>query len=371
MARKNGNGEGSRPRKRPDGRWEVRYWAETPTGRKRRSVYGSSRKEVADKLVEAMTTKEDAPVVMPMNTTLGEFLNRHLEVSKDTLKKRTWENHDDTVRVHLIPMLGHLKLKELRPENIQYLYTTKRGKGLSAGTVRRIHAVLSSALSRAVRWRLLTHNICQDVDPPRPEPSEICPLSQKEARIFLLGAERERYHALYCLALTSGMRRGEILGLRWGSLDLPQRTLQVRHALVAGRGSPTFDSPKTNKSRRSITLTAKAVEALVKHREQQCEAGFSVENEALVFTSTKGTPVNTSRLRLAFKAFLKRTGLPDIRFQDLRHTYATLLLSKGIHPKIVSEQLGHANIGITLDTYSHVLPGMGDAAAGAMDEALE
>ena len=371
MARKNGNGEGSRPRKRPDGRWEARYWAETPTGRKRRSVYGSSRKEVADKLVEAMTTKEDVPVVMPMNVTLGEFLNRHLEVSKDTLKKRTWENHDDTVRVHLIPMLGHLKLKELRPEYIQYLYTTKRGEGLSPGTVRRIHAVLSSALSRAVRWRLLTHNICQDVDPPRPEPSEICPLNQKEARNFLLGAERERYHALYCLALTSGMRRGEILGLRWGSLDLPQRTLTVRHALVAGRGSPTFDSPKTNKSRRSITLTAKAVEALVKHREHQCEAGFSVENEALVFTSTKGTPVNPSRLRVAFKSFLKRNGLPNIRFQDLRHTYATLLLSKGIHPKIVSEQPGHANIGITLDTYSHVLPGMGDAAAGAMDEALE
>ena len=371
MARKNSNGDGTRPRKRPDGRWEARFWVETPTGRKRRSVYGSSRKEVADKLVEAMTTKDDAPVVMPMNITVGEFLNRHLEVSKETLKKRTWENHDDTVRVHLIPILGHLKLKELTREHIQYLYTTKRGEGLSAGTVRRIHAVLSSAFSRAVRWRLVTHNICKDADPPRSEVPEIRPLTQKEARNFLIRAEGERYYALYCLALTSGMRRGEILGLRWGSLDLTERTLQVRHALVAGRGSPTFDSPKTNKSRRSIKLTTKAVDALVRHQERQCEAGFSVENDALVFTSTKGTPINTSRLRLAFKAYLKRTGLPDIRFQDLRHTYATLLLSQGIHPKIVSEQLGHANIGITLDTYSHVLPGMGDAAAGAMDEALE
>ena len=163
------------------------------------------------------------------------------------------------------------------------------------------------------------------------------------------------------------MRRGEILGLRWESLDLTQRTLQIRHALVAGRGSPSFDSPKTTESRRNTTLTAKAVDALIRQR----EAGFSLENDALVFAFTKDTPVKTSRLRLALKAFLKRTGLPNIRFQDLRHAYATLLPSKGIHPKIVSEQLGHANIGITLDTYSHVLPGMGDAAAGAMDEALE
>jgi integrase len=215
------------------------------------------------------------------------------------------------------------------------------------------------------------HNICKDVDPPRAEASEIRPFDQKEARGFLIRAEGERYHALYCLALTSGMRRGEILGLRWESLDLTQRTLQIRHALVAGRGSPSFGSPKTTKSRRNTTLTAKAVEALIRHRKRQREAGFSVENDALVFTSTKDTPVNTSRLRLAFKVFLKRTELLNIRFQDLRHTYATLLPSKGIHPKIVSEQLGHANIGITLDTYSRVLPGMGDAAAGAMDEALE
>jgi integrase len=151
---------------------------------------------------------------------------------------------------------------------------------------------------------------------------------------------------------------------------LNQRTLQVRSTLVAGRGSPTFDSPKTAKSRRSITLTAKAVDALECHRERQREAGISVEDEALVFTSTKGTPINTSRLRLACKGLLKNNGLPDIRFQDLRHSYATILLSKGVHPKIVSEQLGHANIGITLDTYSHVLPGMGDAAASAMDDAL-
>jgi integrase len=187
----------------------------------------------------------------------------------------------------------------------------------------------------------------------------------------MVAAEGERHHALYCLALTTGMRRGEILGLRWGCLDLALRTVHVRQTLVAGRGSPTFESPKSAKSRRSITLTTRAVHALELHRERQSKAGFSVEDEALVFTSTRGTPINTSRLHLAFKAFLVRAGLPDIRFHDLRHTCATLLLSKGVHPKIVQELLGHATINITLDTYSNILPGIGDAAASAMDDVLK
>lgn len=359
MARKNGNGEGSRPRKRADGRWEARYWVDTPTGRKRRSVYGSSRKECTDNLAEAMSAKEEAPMVVPTNLTLGEFLNQHLEATKETLKKRTWEGHEETVRVHLVPMLGHLKLKDLSRERVQSLYTTKCAEGLSPGTVRRIHAVLSAALSRAVRWRLVPYNVCKEADPPRAEYSEIRPFNQDEARAFLVAAEGERHHALYCLALTTGMRRGELLGLPWRNIDLDQRVLHVRRALITGRGSPTFTSPKTAKSRRSIALTTKAVDALEHHRERQREAGFSVEDDALVFTSTKGTPINTSRLRLAFKAFLVRAGLPDIRFHDLRHTCATLLFSKGVHPKVVQELLGHATVNITLDTYSHVLPGMG------------
>jgi site-specific recombinase XerD len=214
VARKNGNGEGTRPRKRPDGRWESRYWIEAPTGRKRRSVYGSSRKECAEKLAEAMATKDDPPVIIPPNITVGEFLDQYLASVKETLKRRTWEGHEETVRVHLVPMLGHLKLKDLPRERVQALYTAKRDQGLSPGTVRRIHAVLSAALSHAVRWRLVPHNICKEVDPPRAQSPEIRPLNQKEARGFLIAAEGERYHALYCLALTSGMRRGEILGLK-------------------------------------------------------------------------------------------------------------------------------------------------------------
>ena len=152
MARKNANGDGSRPRKRPDGRWEARYWVETPSGRKRRSVYGSSRKDCAEKLAEAISAKEDF-VAIPANITVSEFLNQYLEAAREKLKRRTWEGPEETVRVHLVPSLGHLKLKELTRSHVQSLYTAKRVRGLSPGTVRRIHAVLSAALSSAVRWR--------------------------------------------------------------------------------------------------------------------------------------------------------------------------------------------------------------------------
>ena len=235
MARKNANGDGSRPRKRPDGRWEARYWVETLSGRKRQSVYGSSRKECADKLAEAISVNEDF-VPVPTDMSVGESLNQYLEAAKETLKKRTWEGHEETVRVHLVPSLGHLKLNKLSRSHLQSLYSAKRKEGLASGTVRRIHAVLSAALSRAVRWRLVPYNVCKDADPPRAESPEFRVLNQEEARAFIEAAEGERYHALYCLALTSGMRRGEILGLRWGSVCLAQHTLHVRHALVAGRG---------------------------------------------------------------------------------------------------------------------------------------
>ena len=154
MARKNANGDGSRPRKRSDGRWEARYWVETQSGRKQRSVYCSSRKDCAENLAEAISAKENVTPI-PASITVSEFLNQYLEVAKETLKKRTWEGHEETVRVHLVPSLGHLKLKELTRSHVQSLYTAKRVRGLSPGTVRRIHAVLSAALSSAVRWRLL------------------------------------------------------------------------------------------------------------------------------------------------------------------------------------------------------------------------
>lgn len=242
VARKNGNGEGTRPRKRPDGRWEARYWAETPTGRKQRSVYGKTRKEVVEKLAEAMTTREEEEHEQaPTNVTVRDFLAQYGEVAKDTMKRRSFETYLDIARLHLLPALGNIKLKDLSRERVQKLYSRKREGGLSAARVRRIHGVLSAALNKAVLWHLISHNICKEVSPPRVEAPEIKPLNREQARRFLAASEHDPYHAMYVLGLTTGMRLGELGGLFYSDLDLDRGKVRVNRALITGYGGQTLE----------------------------------------------------------------------------------------------------------------------------------
>lgn len=373
VARKNGNGEGSRPRRRPDGRWEARYWAETPTGRKRSSVYGKTRKEVVEKLAEAMTTRDEEHGRVETNITLRDFLAQYEEVAKDTMKRRSFETYQDIARKHLLPALGGFQLKDLGREHVQRMYARKRDQGLSAARVRRIHGVLSAALNKAVLWRVISHNICKEVSPPRVEAPEIKPLNREQARRFLAATETDRYHALYVLALTTGMRLGELGGLVWANLRLDMGVVRIDRALITGYGGQSFESPKTSSSRRTITLTRKAVDVLHQYREQQRGAGNAVEGDALVFTNTIGGPINPSHFTTrSFKPLLERAGLPHTNFHAAtRHTCCCLLLESGVNPKAVSLQLGHSSVAFTLQKYAHYMPGMGEATAGAMDEALE
>ena len=207
--------------------------------------------------------------------------------------------------------------------------------------------------------------------------NRIRPLSSEETRMLLNEARGDRLEALYVLAVTTGMRRGEVLGLKWSDIDLEKATVSVRRTLTRTDNGKrvTLGDPKTKRSRRTIRLTPQAVEALRVHLEKQLQEmealGDRYSDQGLVFTTEAGTPINPSNLRQRSLApLLKRAGLPHIRFHDLRHTCATLLLSKNVHPKFVQELLGHATIAITLDTYSHVLPGRGDHTAGAMHDAL-
>ena len=263
--KKRGNGEGGKPRKRPDGRWEARYWSNG----KRKSVYDATRKEVAGKLRDAMSIKEDAPVIEATNITVSEFLAQYEEVANETMKRRSFETYRDIARSHLLPAFGKSKLKDLTREKVQQLYASKRKQGLSAARVRRIHGVLSAALNKAVLWRMIPHNICKEVSPPRVEAPEVKPLTKGQAKRFLTAAETDRYHALYVLGLTTGMRFGELAGLSWESLDLDARVVRVSQALVTGYGGQTLEPPKTAGSRRTITLTSRAVRALLRHRERQ------------------------------------------------------------------------------------------------------
>ena len=365
MARKNANGEGSRPRERADGRWEARYWVDG----KRRSVYANTRKEAADKLAKALANKE-APAFKPTDITVRDFLAEYQEAVRDSLKRRSYENVCDVIRLHLTPEFGYVKLRDLSRERVQKMYASKRDVGLSAARVSCVHRVLSAALNTAVRWRYLDHSVCKEVSPPRVPPPEIRPLSLEEAKRFLAAAEGDRYEALFVLGLTSGARWGELTGLYWSDLDLHERAMRIQRALIRGYGGYTLEEPKTRGSRRSVGLSVKATEALLRHRERQAAEGHPVEGDRLIFTNTVGNPLHASNfIRRSFKPLLKRADLPDTNWHAAtRHTCTCILLLEGVNPKSVAMQMGWSSVAFMLETYARFLPGWGDN--GAMDVAL-
>lgn len=320
MPGKRGNGEGSIYR-RKDGRWAGQYLVYTTDGPKYRYIYGKTRADVSRKLTKAMADRDGGFVFDAGNLTVETYMARWLSDSvKGTVRISTYERHEQLFR-------------GLIPRN------------------------------------------AADVKAPRPAPDEMRPLSESEARAFLDRARGDRFESLYVLAITTGLRRGELLGLRWDDADLERGTLRVGRALVREGGRHTLGETKTKRGRRQVNLTPRTVAALKAHRKRQLEERVKLaglyEDQGLVFATNAGTPINPENLvKRSFKPLLKKAGLPEIRFHDLRHTCATLLLSRNVHPKIVQEMLGHATIAITLDTYSHVLPGIGDQAAKEMESAL-
>jgi integrase len=370
-----GNGEGTISR-RKDGRWEGRYYVPTEDGPKRKVIYGKTRAEVSEKLTKALSDRANGIVYDNENITIGEYLDVWLKGSVyGSVRQSTYDRDTNLVNNHIKPVLGSLKLKKLNSAHVQNFYRNRLDTGLSASTVRKIHDILRRGLAQAVDWHLTQRNVADVVKPPRPVPKEIVALSADETRRLLDAAAEDRLEALYVLAVHTGMRQGEMLALRWQDVDIENAVLSVRRTLTRRGGKVAFGEPKTKKSRRSIRLTPQAVDALRAHLERQLRdmeiLGDHYQDQGLIFTTDTGAPINPSNLRQrSFTPLLKRAGLPHMRFHDLRHTCATLLLSRGVHPKFVQELLGHATIAITLDTYSHVIPSMGDATAKAMEDAL-
>ena len=370
-----GNGEGTISR-RKDGRWEGRYYVPTEDGPKRKVIYGKTRAEVSEKLTKALSDRANGIVYDNENITIGEYLDVWLKGSVyGSVRQSTYDRDTNLVNNHIKPVLGSLKLKKLNSAHVQNFYRNRLDTGLSASTVRKIHDILRRGLAQSVDWHLTQRNVADVVKPPRPVPKEIVALSTDETRRLLDAAAEDRLEALYVLAVHTGMRQGEMLALRWQDVDIENAVLSVRRTLTRRGGKVAFGEPKTKKSRRSIRLTPQAVDALRAHLERQLRdmeiLGDHYQDQGLIFTTDTGAPINPSNLRQrSFTPLLKRAGLPHMRFHDLRHTCATLLLSRGVHPKFVQELLGHATIAITLDTYSHVMPSMGDATAKAMEDAL-
>ena len=353
----------------------ARYTVHTADGPKQKAVYGKTRVEAAEKLTKAMADRDGGLIFDAGTLTVGEYLTAWLNDSvKGSVKPVTFESYERIVRVHIVPLLGRVKLKALTPPHVRRLYQEKLDAGLSPRTVQYVHVVLQRALKQAVNDGLIPRNVCAAVDPPQVRREEIRPLDRDQVRALLKAASEDRLEALYVVAIHCGLRQGELLGLKWEDVDLEAGTLHVRRTLSSAKSGPRFVPPKTAKGRRSVRLTPTAVEALKHHSARQADEMTKAESlyqdQGLVFASLVGTPLSRHNLVRSFKALLRRADLPQtFRFHDLRHTCATLLLSRGYNGKFVQELLGHATIAITLDTYSHVLPGMADHTT-AMEDAL-
>lgn len=375
---KRGNGEGSIYQRTGSDRWEAGLsYLDADGRRRRRTLYGQSRREVAAKLREAQRRYEVGETVADSRDTVGAFLERWLVEALPArgLKATTVENYATITRTHLIPALGDRKLEGLTAADVQRLVNVKHAAGLSPRTVQVIHGVLRRALTQAVRWGEARRNVAALVDRPRVPRREAEYLSPDQAQRLLDAARDDRLFAFYAVAMAAGLRRGEALALRWSDVDLEAGTLRVSRTLsrVVG-GGLTFTEPKTERSRRTVPLPAALVAELRAHRVRQAAerlaAGSLWRDHGLVFPSLFGTPLEPRNALRSLQAVAARAGLGHVKLHTLRHTAASLLLAQGVHPRVTMELLGHSGIDVTMNTYSHVMPQQQREAADRMESAL-
>jgi integrase len=371
MARR-GHGEGS-IMQRKDGRWMASLTLEN---RKRKYFYGKTRKEVQDKLNAALYEQKRGILATGPQQTLKAYLENWLEqVYKPTVKLGSYRQYRSVVTVHLIPGLGHIPLQKLTPEKIQAFYAQKLNDGKSPKMVQFIHAVLHQALENAVKWNLIPRNVAKLVTLPRVERYEAQTLTVEQVKRLLEVARGSRIEVMLLVALNTGIRRGELSALRWSDIDFENGLIFVRRTVtyVGGYGFVETE-PKTKSSRRKIAVSEKLLEALRTHRENQVQArlkaGEKWHEQGLVFCNIHGGFLFPEVVLDELHMLLAKAGLPKLRFHDLRHTMATILLESDVHPKKVQERLGHSSIKITMDTYSHVLPSMHQDVARKLDDIL-
>uniref|UniRef100_A0AAU2JLV1 Tyrosine-type recombinase/integrase n=1 Tax=Streptomyces sp. NBC_00049 TaxID=2903617 RepID=A0AAU2JLV1_9ACTN len=394
------NGEGT-IYQRNDGRWEAADYVLAADGtRKRVRVYGPPRKNAADKLAEKIADSNRGLPVATADSTVGVYLVYWLNsVAIHRLRENTRTRYATCIRLYLQPGLGTKKLSRLTARDVrtfldrlsttcqccaQALDATQRrccaigeccGKRLSPLTVTYVHSVLKSALEHAVREDELPRNVARNVKAAASRPRRFTPLTATEARQFLRAAETDPLHALYELALRTGLRKGELLGLHWEDLDLNTGTAGIRHSLQRTRtGGLTVLPTKTRASERRIALPTGCVQSLKDHRERQ-EKGRTASGEGwkergLVFTTPTGGPLAPANLTRGFFGLLDRAGLRRIRFHDLRHSTATLLLEQGVDLVVIKELLGHAHIGVTAGVYAHVRLRLQRQAIDTLNDAL-
>jgi len=347
-----------------------------PDGKRRRAyetVHGT-KKDAQRRLHELIVSLEKGVYTPPGRLTLAEHLNNWLEgYVKTNCSLRTQDGYESIVRNHLIPALGHVQLKQLHPQLVQGYYG-KACERLSARTVAKHHRLLSQALKYAVRQGYLSRNPCDLVDPPAWKGKVMRTLTPTEVEVLLKIAEDNYYYPAIYTAVSTGIRQAELLGLRWRDIDLDFLSISVSQVLYKRRGICQFKEPKTSHSRRRVAMTPKLALFLRKYkadRERLChELGRELTLDDLVFPSIEGKPLDPCVLTHNFTRIAKRAGLRGVRFHDLRHTFASLMLLRGAKPKVISEALGHSSVAFTMDVYSHIIEGMQEDAMALLDEVL-
>ncbi len=375
-------------RQRSKGSWEVCIdIGRDPATGKRRQHFETIRGCKADaqrRLHKLLLSVEQGNYVKPNRLTLAQFLQGWLQdYVRTNTAPRTTERYQEVVNVHLIPALGSLPVLALRPEHIQRYYAKaldsgrRDGKGgLSMLTVHKHHRVLYEALKYGVKHGILVRNVAEAVDPPRGRSKKLAVVGPNDVQLILDASKETLYQALFFTIAYTGLRRGEALGLRWCDINLERSVLSVVQTLQQLRsGEYIFREPKSKHSRRQTALSPSLAIALWEYRLKQEHArktlGKPLVPMDLVFSHPDGKPFRPNSVTRAFQTIAQSIGLKGIRLHDLRHAHATILLQQGVHPKIVQERLGHSSISTTLDIYSHLLPGMDEAAARRFEEGLQ
>lgn len=376
MTRRRARGSGAVFR-RGDGRWvgEIDYgW----DGKRhvRKTIYGNSRRETEDR-IRAVLNDRDAGLPPPTRSPqLAAFLDRWLTAVRPSIRPSTYASYEGIVRLHIVPTIGRIPVDKLTVDHIAALIRDKQTEDrLSTRSVRYVLLVLRNALNKAVRWGVAARNVATLVDPPRVPHRDVRVLSPDEASRLLQAARGDQYESLIVLAVSTGVRLGEALGVKWTDVDLDRRHMRIDKSLqrISQQGLVLTET-KTRRSRRTIVLPVVAAEALrqrqVQQREQRRAFGPGWRDEGLVFTSSTGRPVDARNVQRTFRRILRKAKLPQMRFHDLRHSCASLLLTQGVPPRVVMETLGHSRISVTMDTYTHVMPALQREAADAIDRSL-
>lgn len=346
---------------------------------KRRQHWRSGFKtkgEAQRALSEALSKLEQGTFVEPSKVTVAEYMKQWIPSIEMELRPRTLASYRLNVETHIIPRLGHFRLQALSPTHIKSFYSDLLSEGRSDGsgglsprTVQYVGTILGRALRDAESQRLIQRNPAAAVRKPKPSSrkASINTWTGEELRRFLDAVKDERIFPVLLLAATTGLRRGELLGLTWRQVDLDVGRLRVVQALVVVGGEFRLTPPKRESSVRSIAVDPTTVEVLRRWRKRQHEErlawGPAYDNQDLVFSREDGSPINPDWLTRKFAALVRQVNVPPIRLHDLRHTHATLALQANVHPKVIAERLGHSSVMITLDTYSHAIPSLQEEAA--------